>query len=712
MRVLILEDLPTDADLAIKELARVAPDCEFRVVQTRREFEEALANFQPDVVISDYKLPSFDGMTALKMVQQRDPDLPFIMLTGSINEETAVDCMKAGAWDYVIKEHVRRLGPAFLNALNQKRLRMERKASEQKFRESEELYRKVFEDHAAVKLMIDPQTGSILDANRAAEKFYGWPRETLRQMKIQQINTLPPDQVKDEMEKTQALQRFYFEFRHRRADGSVRDVAVYSSRIGAKGKEVLHSIVHDITDKKLAEAALSASESRLRNYVENAPIAIFQIDGEGNFLDANPAVLQFTGYSAEEIRAMSILDLVSEEYKGEVASFLGLLKDCGWSHWESPILQKAGIQRWWQVEGIAFEEGRYLGYATDTTEERKALSDLAKESAHLEQLFMNSPLTILLCELDGTILRVNPTCERMFGFSQQELVGHKIDDFIVPAEEMETARRYTEGFSVSDALSFEARRKRKDGSLIDVAFTGFPVRLDGNQAGVFALYQDITKRKKAERELEESNRQLKLKVEQLQRAWEQSVQVLAIASEARDPYTAGHQRRVAKLARAVAEQMGLGENHARQVEMAALVHDIGKIEVPSEILVKPGRLSPLEYRLIQVHPASAHRILSTIELPWPLAEIVYQHHEAMDGSGYPRGLAGDEILLEARILAVSDTVEAMSSHRPYRAALGLDAALEELRKNRGTRYDAGAVDACVEVFSRGFSWEDRPDQNP
>lgn len=705
MRVLILEDLSTDADLAIKEISRVVPHCEFSVVETRREFEEALACFRPDAIISDYKLPSFDGMTALELVQRQDPDLPFIIVTGSINEETAVECMKAGAWDYVIKEHLRRLGPAFLNALNQKQLRKERKAAEQRFLESEELYRKIFEDHAAVKLLIDPQTGSILDANRAAEEFYGWPRATLRQMLIQQINTMPSDQVKAEMEKARSLKRVHFEFQHRKADGSVRDVAVYSSRIELKGREILHSIVHDITDRKLAEASLSSSESRLRRYVENAPIGIFQIDGKGNFLDANPAVLQFTGYTAGEIRAMSVLDLVPEESRGEVARFLGLLKDCGWSSWESPILQKGGTRRWWQVEGMFFEEGRYLGYATDTTEERKALSDLARESVYLEQLFQHSPLTIQLCELDGTILRVNPACEKMFGFSQQELMGHRIDEFIVPEEEREIARRYTESFSSGDALAFEARRMRKDGTLIDVAFTGFSVRLDGNQTGVFAIYRDITKWKQAERDLEEINRQLRQKVSELERAWEQSIHVLAIASEARDPYTAGHQRRVARLSRAIALEMGMGETRSRQVEMAALIHDIGKIEVPSEILVKPGRLNPLEFKLIQVHPATAHRILSSIELPWPLAEIVYQHHEAMDGSGYPRGLAGEQILPEARIISVADTVEAMSSHRPYRPAHGLEAALEELRKCRGGRYDAAVVDACLEVFAKGFSWD-------
>ena len=703
-RVLILEDLPTDAELARREIRQVAPCCEFLVVENRQEFEEALATFRPDIVVSDYKLPRFDGMAALQLAQKHDPDMPFIIVTGSINEETAVECIKAGAWDYVIKEHLRRLGPAFVNAMGQKRLREERRLTEEKFREREELYRKIFEDHAAVKLMIDPDTGAILDANNAAAKFYGWSREKLRTLRIQEINTLSPDEVEAEMEKARGLERVQFEFRHRLADGSIRDVSVYSGRIEVKGKTILHSIIHDITDRKLVEASLSLGESRLRNYVDNAPIGIFQFDGEGRFLDANPAVLQFTGYSAEEIRQVGILDLVPEENRKEVTRFLSLLKDCGWSAWESPYLRKEGNLRWWQVQGMSFEEGRCLGYATDTTGERTALADLARESATLEQLFANSPLTIQLCKLDGTILRVNPTCERMFGYSQQELVGHRIDDYIVPPGEMEAARGYTESFSAEDGLVFEASRKRKDGTSIDVAFTGFPVRLEEGETGVFAIYEDISKRKQAERELEQSNLQLKAKVVELEKAWEQAIRVLAIASEVRDPYTAGHQKRVAKLARAIAEQLSMGETRARQVEMAALVHDVGKIEIPTEILVKPGRLNPIEYKLIQIHPASGYRILRAIDLPWPLAEIVYQHHEAPDGSGYPRGLQGGQILPEARVITVADTVEAMSSHRPYRASLGLGAALDELERLRGTRYDAAAVDACREVFAKGFDW--------
>jgi putative nucleotidyltransferase with HDIG domain len=179
---------------------------------------------------------------------------------------------------------------------------------------------------------------------------------------------------------------------------------------------------------------------------------------------------------------------------------------------------------------------------------------------------------------------------------------------------------------------------------------------------------------------------------------EGTIQAMAATVESRDAYTAGHQRRVAELVLAMAGEMHLAENDIHAVHLAAIVHDLGKIQVPAEILSKPGKLLPLEFELIKYHPTSGYNILKDVDFPWPIAEIVYQHHERLDGSGYPRGLKGDEILLAAKILAVADTVEAMSSHRPYRAALGIDSALAEIERGRGSVYDAAAVDTCLKLF--------------
>ena len=206
-----------------------------------------------------------------------------------------------------------------------------------------------------------------------------------------------------------------------------------------------------------------------------------------------------------------------------------------------------------------------------------------------------------------------------------------------------------------------------------------------------------------ERVLRERNvlSELHRSMAQLKEVLEGTIHTIGMAVEAKDPYTSGHQRRTADLACAIAADMGLQEDRIRGIRMAGLIHDVGKIAVPSEILSKPSKLSDVEFALIKIHPLVGYDILKGINFPWPVAEIAYQHHERMDGSGYPRGLKGEEILLGARIMAVADVVEAMASHRPYRPALGIDKALEEIQRNRGVLYDAEAADACLRVFREG-----------
>lgn len=176
------------------------------------------------------------------------------------------------------------------------------------------------------------------------------------------------------------------------------------------------------------------------------------------------------------------------------------------------------------------------------------------------------------------------------------------------------------------------------------------------------------------------------------------IQVVTLSVETRDAYTAGHQRRVAGLAVAIGEEMGFTAYRAKGIRMAGMIHDLGKLSVPAEILSKPGRLSHVEFALIKAHPQAGYEILKGIQFPWPIAETIYQHHERRDGSGYPRGLKGEDIILEARIMAVADVVEAMASHRPYRPALGIEKALNEIETNMGLLYDAGVVKACVRLI--------------
>ncbi len=208
---------------------------------------------------------------------------------------------------------------------------------------------------------------------------------------------------------------------------------------------------------------------------------------------------------------------------------------------------------------------------------------------------------------------------------------------------------------------------------------------------LMGVLQDITEK----RRLEEAERD---HLHQLKRTLAGTADAVANLMELRDPYTAGHERRVGEIAAAIAEQLGWNEDRQQGLRIAGRLHDVGKIVVPSEILTKPGRLTAVEFELIKTHAERGYEVLKGIEFPWPVAEVARQHHERLDGSGYPRGLRGDEILLEARILAVADVIESMSSHRPYRPALGLQAALAEIEKNAGRLYDKHIAEICVSIF--------------
>ena len=302
---------------------------------------------------------------------------------------------------------------------------------------------------------------------------------------------------------------------------------------------------------------------------------------------------------------------------------------------------------------------------------------------------------VSLIDLQGRILRCNMAMTDLLGKPFDEIIGRTCWELMhgtpEPMERYPIVR-------MRESRCRETLVLPMNGRWLEVSADPL-LNEDGNLIGSVHVMADITRRKRAEEKLRQS-------YVQLQRTLEGTVNTLVSAIEIRDPYTAGHQRRVAQLASAIANEMGLPEEQIEGIRMAGLIHDIGKITVPAEVLSRPGPLSKLEYGLIKTHPQGGHDVLKTIEFPWPVAQIVLQHHERMDGSGYPQGLSGEDILPEARILAVADVVEAMDSNRPYRPPRELDKALEEISQNRGVLYDPEAVDACLKLFTKkGFMFE-------
>ncbi len=295
---------------------------------------------------------------------------------------------------------------------------------------------------------------------------------------------------------------------------------------------------------------------------------------------------------------------------------------------------------------------------------------------------------------DEKLTYANPRFAEMLGYTLDEITGMNSDRFVV-AEDLPlmraNQRALLEGQQQSVSYNFRARRKNG----MEVVFGVNSVRtLFNGKPAVIGTALDISERKRAQG-------QIAAYVKQLESSMLGTVHVISHMVELRDPYTSGHERRVGALAKAIGAELGLAQNCCEGLEIIGLVHDLGKIAVAAEILSKPGKLTPIEFEMIQSHAQVGYDILKDVEFLWPLAETILQHHERLDGSGYPRGLKGEQMLLEARIIAVADVVEAMTSHRPYRAAFGLDAALQEIERAKGTVFDAAVVDACVKLFRQG-----------
>lgn len=321
--------------------------------------------------------------------------------------------------------------------------------------------------------------------------------------------------------------------------------------------------------------------------------------------------------------------------------------------------------------------------------------DIRKFDSQVQTVLDSLPFYVMIIDEKHEILLANKVIENQFNLKKEEVIGgycpkiiHGLDTEFEHCPLPEAVRR---GGAVEKEVY--------DENISRWIRTGiYPFEHGSSEQGTAYLHiaQDITEKKQAEE-------QLKASIEKLNTIAHSIIEAMTKTVEKRDPYTAGHQQRVSRLAAAIAGKMGFTREQIEGIEIAALVHDIGKIVVPSEILSKPGRINEHEYSLIKAHSQTGYEILQGIEFPWPVAQIVLQHHERIDGSGYPLGLKGEEILLEAKIISIADVVEAMSSHRPYRQALGLDQALAEINRGKGTSYDNQVVEACNQLFEDGFA---------
>jgi len=816
----------------VRVLQKGGYDPAYERVETADVMGGALGREAWDVIIADYKMPHFSGLEALKLYKEKGLDIPFIIVSGAIGEETAVGCMISGAHDYVMKNNLSRLVPAIQRELQEARSRRERKKAEEALWESEARYRSLFENNHAIMLLIDPDNGAIADANAAASAYYGWSLETLKKMRIDEINTLTSKRVSAEMKLANSEKRNHFFFKHRRADGTICDVEVYSGPILLEGKNLLYSIVHDITERKHAEKNLFLEKQRLTMITDHSPYGLVFIAADGTFEYINPKFTEVFGYGLDDVpdgkewfkkaypdpqyrqevisawlgdlekikpgeKRPRVFTVTCKDGARKVVNFIPVQLETGQNimacqdvtqlkdaeerltnaaaQWRTtfdsiadpvmildndfkivranraaavlmdlPVEKVPGNHcyalmhhsdgppgicphakmletkehaeaevyfddsgKWFSitVDPMFDDAGNLIGAVhamKDMTERRAMEEQIRKSEENYRSIFENSIEGIFQTTPEGRFLSANPALAKMFGYESPEDLMNNVTDlakqgYADPEERVRYKHIIEEHGSVK---GFETLHYKKDGGTFWVSINAHSV-YDGR--GKLHHYEgtleDVTPRKHAEEDLNES-------MERLKNAMEGIIDTISAAVEVRDPYTSGHQRRVSSVAVAIASQMGLPEAQIEGIRTAAVIHDLGKISIPAEILSKPRKLSEVEFSLIKTHPQIGYDILKDIKFPWPVARIILQHHERLNGSGYPQGLRDGQILLEAKILAVADVVEAIASHRPYRAALGIEAALQEIEENRGVLYDADTVNECLKLFrENGFNIE-------
>jgi PAS domain S-box-containing protein/putative nucleotidyltransferase with HDIG domain len=561
LRILLLDDLPSDAELIQRELIRREINFISKQVKNKKDYSKALKDFNPDIILSDFNLASLDGMKALELAQETCPNVPFIFVSEAIGEDLAIETLKKGAKDYVLKEKLSRLVPV---------------------------------------------------VNRAMEEFEEQARRKSAEERVAKLAHIPEDNPNPIVELT--------------IDGSV----IY---MNAEAKQSFPSLKVKGTKHKF-----------LRDFKS-----------------------------------------IAQKLKKEEKRFMSREIEVSGSIYEQKII-------------FTKKDNSVRIFAHDLTQKRQTEQKLQERDEEFDILFEEAPDAIYLNNLMGTLIDGNKRAEELIGYKREDLVGKNflklklLEPDQIPRAAAALAKNVLGKATGPDEFTLVKR----DGTRVIAEISTYPLKIK-NKTVVMGIARDITVRKKAEKDLEES-------YIKLQKILSGTVQSIAKIVEMRDPYTSGHQRRVANLASAIAQEMGLSKDQVDSIRVAGVIHDIGKIAVPAEILSKPSQLTDSEMSIIKSHPQVGYDILKEIEFPWPIADIVHQHHERMAGDGYPIGLEGEKILIEARILAVADVVEAMSSHRPYRPALGMKSALEEIRVNRGFLYDPVVVDACLKIFDERWAW--------
>lgn len=577
----------------------------------------------------------------------------------------------------------------------------ERKRVDEAFRKSEERFRKMVQNSMDAISLFSPE-GTFLYISEAVSRILGYrPEEMVGRYWEQFVH---PDDIPmmatklaHLLEETGNIETA--EMRARHMDGSWRWIDIVgNNRVGDPEIGAIILNFRDITDKKLAEEAIREGEHKFKELFENmgSCVAVYEVVENGEdfiFRDFNKSAEKADQISRGDLIGKSVIEMFpGVRDMGLFDVFQRVWKTGKPEHYPATLYRDGRIEGWKDNYVYKLQSGEIVAVYDDVTEQKRAEMAAQESEERFRSLFDRSLECIYSHDLEGRFLDANQSTLDLLGYDRENISSMDFSSLLPPEQLPQAMQQLAEivgGGLQKEIMEYKIRRK--DGEYLDFEIRSSLVYHDGKPSAIMGVARDITERKQS--------------VERLRKAVGATVRAMALVVETRDPYTAGHQRRVADLARSIASEMGLSKQQIDGIRTASAIHDIGKISVPTEILSKPTRLSDTEFSLIKLHPQSGYDVLKDIEFPWPVARMVLEHHERVDGSGYPNGLKGEDILLESRIIAVADVVEAIASHRPYRSALGIEAALEEIINSRGAQFDPDAVDACLRLFKeKGYTF--------
>lgn len=457
--------------------------------------------------------------------------------------------------------------------------------------------------------------------------------------------------------------------------------------------------------KGLIFEGIKTNENRFKELFERISngVTVYEAVNGGNdfiFKDFNKAAEKIEKIRKKDILGKSVLEVFPGiKNFGLFGVFKRVYRTGKPEKYPISFYKDDRISGWRRNSIYKLSSGEIVAVYDDITRQKQAEESLKISEEFSSSLMEDSANPIIVFNADTSIRYVNKAHKNITGFKSSEILGKKPPFPWWPKGLENKIRKKFNEYLKKGLNKYELLFNNKKGEKLWVEISGKPVFSNGKLNYIISNWVDVTDRK-----IMEDN--LKVSYHKLQKILEGTIHTLAGIVEIKDPYTSSHQKRVSKLAVAISNELGIESKIIEGIRIAANIHDIGKINIPASILSKPGKLSNIEFDMIKTHSQAGYEMIKEIEFPMPIAEIILQHHEKLDGSGYPRGLKDKDIMFEAKILTVTDVVEAMSSDRPYRPALGLDKAIEEIKKNKGILYDPVIVDACIKVITKkGFRFD-------